>query len=517
MVGGTRECGGTEKTSNCDVLYLQWQECTFTKDLSIMNWIAEHWIVLALCSIYALVLLYNGMVGNRRTENISDYYVGGRSMGGYAIGISFFATYASTNSFIGNAGQGYTYGLPFLLMVVFMVVFAFISWTWIAPRLREFTSDWDSVTLPDFFAVRFKSDATRVFAAIVVIFGSVLYMTAIFKGVGNLFEVFFEIPYEAAIFIVLSIVIFYTASGGFISVVRTDVIQGILMVLGAIVIFAVITYNAGGIGAIWEVSKLGESGARLFTWDAAMPFPVMLGVLCAGSMKLLVEPRQLSRFFGLKDARSVRQGIWVSIFGIVIVQVCLLPIGIYAHLFLTDIADTDLIMPTLVASSMFPDYLSAFLVLAMLAAAMSSLDSVLLVAASTMERDIASFALPKLSERSNLNLTRIFVVVIALATAMIALKPPGGVIELTIFSGSVYTVCFFPALIIGLHWRRGNGTAVIASMLTGLLTLLIWILTGMSEIVHEIFPGLLASLLVYVGVAWRTPPNDDERVQRCFK
>jgi SSS family transporter len=481
-----------------------------------VTWFTDHWFVLTLFVAYSLVLLHNGVIGSRRTANVRDYYVGGRNMGGVAIGISFYATYASTNSFIGNAGQGYTYGLPWLLMVAFMFVFAIVSWTWIAPRLREFTGDWDSVTLPDFFAVRFDSDVTRVFAAIVIVFGSILYMTAIFKGVGNLFEVIFDIPYEAAILMVLFIVTLYTATGGFISVVRTDIVQGILMLLGAMTVFAVVTYNAGGIGAIMDVRELGESGSRLFSWDAAMPFPVLLGVLLAGSMKLLVEPRQLSRFFALKDRKSVRQGIWVAIIGIVIIQLCLLPIGIYAHLFLTDVTDTDLIMPMLLASPMFSDYLGGFLVLAMLAAAMSSLDSVLLVAASTVERDVVSLGFPKLSERSNLNLTRVFVVVISVATAIIALNPPGGVIQITIFSGSVYTVCFFPALVLGLHWRRGSGASVVASMITGLLVLLIWKVTGLDDYVHEIFPGLLASLLVYVAVAWKMDPNDDQRVRRCF-
>jgi SSS family transporter len=482
-----------------------------------VSWFAEHWLVLTLFAAYSLVLLYNGIIGSRRSETVRDYYVGGRNMGGVAIGISFYATYASTNSFIGNTGQGYTYGLPWLLMVAFMFVFAIVSWTWIAPRLREFTGDWDSVTLPDFFAVRFDSDVTRVFAAIVIVFGSVLYMTAIFKGVGNLFEVIFDIPYEAAILIVLFIVMLYTATGGFVSVVRTDVVQGILMLLGAMTVFAVVTHNAGGIGAIMDVRELDESGSRLFSWNAAMPFPVLLGVLLAGSMKLLVEPRQLSRFFALKDQKSIRQGIWVAVIGIVIIQLCLLPIGIYAHLFLTDVADTDLVMPMLLTSSMFPDYLAAFLVLAMLAAAMSSLDSVLLVAASTLEKDVVALGFQKLSERSNVNLTRVFVVVISVVTAIIALKPPGGVIQLTIFSGSVYTVCFFPALVVGLHWRRGNGVSVVASMITGMVVLLIWIATGLDDFVHEIFPGLLASLLVYVGVAWKTAPNNDQRVQRCFR
>jgi SSS family transporter len=482
-----------------------------------VSWLHEHWFVLTLFVVYSAILFYNGVVGRRRSEKLRDYYVGGRNMGGFVIGISFYATYASTNSYIGNAGQGYTYGLPWLLMAAFMGIFAIISWTWVAPRLRQFTADWDSVTLPDFFAVRFGSNVARVLAALVIVFASTLYMTAVFKGVGNLFEVFFQIPYEAAILIILLIVMFYTAAGGFISVVRTDVVQGILMLIGALIVFGIVTNAAGGIGAIMQVREVSRAGERLFSWDAAMPFPVLLGVLVAGSMKLIVEPRQISRFFALKDRDSVRQGIWVAVIGIIVIQVCLLPVGIYAHLFMSDVKDTDLIVPTLVASAMFPDVLSAFLVLAMVAAAMSSLDSVLLVAASTLERDVVSLSLPRLSENKNLNLTRIFVVALAIVTAAIALRPPAGVVPLTIFSGSMYAACFFPALIIGLHWRRGNGSAAAASILTGIGTLLLWTATGWNATLHEVFPALFLSTLVFVVLGWTMPPNADKRVQRAFQ
>jgi len=173
-------------------------------------------------------------------------------------------------------------------------------------------------------------------------------------------------------------------------------------------------------------------------------------------------------------------------------------------------------VPTLVASDMFPEVLSAFLVLAMVAAAMSSLDSVLLVAASTLERDVVALLYPKLSEAINLNLTRIFVVALAIFAGVIALKPPAGVVTLTIFSGSVYAACFFPALIFGLHWRRGNGLAAVSSILTGIVVLAIWVATDLDNVVHEVFPALFASMLVFVVLAWLTAPNEDPRIQQAF-
>ena len=104
-----------------------------------MTWIADHWFVLTLLAGYTGLMVHHALVGKRQTKGVTDYYVGGRSMGGIALGISFFATYSSTNSFVGFSGQAYTYGAPWLLLTVSAVTFSFIAWKWIAPRLRDAT------------------------------------------------------------------------------------------------------------------------------------------------------------------------------------------------------------------------------------------------------------------------------------------------------------------------------------------------------------------------------------------
>lgn len=480
-----------------------------------MSWLVEHWFGVALFAGYSALLLHHGHIGRRRTSGVGDYYVGGRNMGGVVIGVSFYATYASTNSYVGNAGQGYTYGVAWLLLVVFMMVMALIAWKLIAPRLRRMTADWDSVTLPDFFGVRFASERARVLAALIIAFASVLYMTAIFKGVGNVLQIFVAIPYELAIAVVFLIVMFYTAVGGFISVVRTDLVQGLLMVVGSVLLFTVVANAAGGVGAILDVRDTAD-GAKLFSWSAAMPFPVLLGILFAGSMKLLVEPRQISRFYALRDERSIRVGIWVALAGIVVIQACLLPIGIYAHLLLPSVQDTDLIVPTLVGSEIFPPLMGDFLVLAMLAAAMSSLDSVLLVAGATLVRDVLVVVRKDFPEADQLRYTRLMVAMLAVITGLLAFDPPAGIVPLTIFSGSIYVACFFPALILGLHWSRGNGAAVVASFCVGVVTLALWLLLGLDAYVHEVFPATAFSLTVFVVLACTLPANGDPRVARHF-
>ena len=471
-----------------------------------MLWLRDHWLILFLLAGYTALLAQHAVAGKRGTRSMADYYVGGRSMGGVALGISFFATYSSTNSFIGFAGQTYSYGLPWLLFVPVITLLCFVAWRWIAPRLRDATASLNSVTIPDFIGFRFGSNAARFSAALIVVFASLLYMTAVFKGAGTLLEMFLDIPYSGAIGVVLVIVMLYTAVGGFISVVKTDVVQGVIMVLAAILLFVGTVRAAGGLDAFASVRDLPE-GRALFSWDAAMPFPVLLGIMVAGTFKLVVEPRQLSRFYALRNSGEARQGLWVSTLTFLFAYSLLLPLGIYArHLFPAGVADTDRIIPEILSGGIvFHPAVGAFLVLALIAAAMSSLDSVLLVLASTCERDIVGVWRGVIPDTAAIRATRWYVAVFATVTGLIALNPPGGIVALTAFSGSLYAACFFPALILGLYWKRGNGAAVLASFAAGILTLALWrYLPGMAN-VHAVFPAVLFSTSAYALIAVRAP------------
>ncbi|MCH7683823.1 MAG: hypothetical protein IIB35_08955 [Gemmatimonadetes bacterium] len=474
-----------------------------------MSWIGDHYPILFLLVAYTAVLAQHALAGRRQTKGLADYYVGGRSMGGIALGISFFATYSSTNSFIGFAGQTYSYGLPWLLFVPIITIFCIVSWRWVAPRLRQVTASLDSVTIPDFIGFRFGSDAARFSAGLIIVLASLLYMTAVFKGAGTLLATFLGIPYWGAIALVLVIVMLYTAVGGFISVVRTDVIQGIIMILAAVVLFVGTVRAAGGIGSLAAVRALPE-GAALFTWHAAMQFPVLLGIIVAGASKLVVEPRQLSRFYALESPQAARQGLWVSTIAFLLVYSLLLPIGIYArNLFPAGIADTDQIIPEILSGGIvFHPAVAAFLVLALIAAAMSSLDSVLLVLASTCQRDIVGVWQGAIPEARAIRATRIYVAIFAIVTAVIALNPPGGIVMLTAFSGSLYAACFFPALILGLYWNRGNGAAVLASFAAGIVTLVCWKYVPGGSNIHAVFPALGLSTTAYVVLAGTGPHND---------
>ncbi len=485
---------------------------------AILANLREYWMVHSLLAGYTVLLAWHAWRGNRETKGLADYYVGGRAMGGVVIGLSFFATYSSTNSFVGFAGQAYTWGTPWLLLVPFLVGFSLFAWRYVAPRLREFTASLNSLTLPDFIGFRFDSTPARVFAAVIVLFASFFYMTAVFKGIGNLLEAFLEIPYRLAIAIVFVIVMVYTAVGGFISVVKTDAVQGVVMIIGAVLLFLGVTEAAGGVGSFFEVRQQ-PAGDDLFRWGGGIGVPVLLGVLFSGTVKFAVEPRQLSRFYALESRAAARTGLWVSTLTIAGVYALLTPIGIYARrIFPEGITETDTVVPQLLASGdVFAPGVSAFLLVAMVAAAMSSLDSVLLVMASTCDRDIVGVRRKSTSEGAAMLATRAYVVLFASITALISLNPPGSIVTLTAFSGSLYAACFFPAVMLGLHWRRGDGATVTASFLAGLLVLFTWRYVPGNAVVHEVFPALVLSTAAYVGVAMLRSTGPVPAVEAVFR
>ena len=460
-------------------------------------------LFLALLAGYVLLMVYLAWAGKRRTRGVADYFVGGRSLGGWILGLSYFATYASTNSYLGFSGKSYQYGLVWLLLVPCAVGFCLMGWLWVAPRLREVTGESGALTIPEFVGLRYDSLGARRGAAVIVVFSSFLYMTAVYKGIGTLLGELIGVSYPAAIGLVLVVVVLYTSVGGFHSVVRTDAVQAVFMVVAALLLARGVLEAAGGWGALSRLRESAET-AHLFEFDRSADL-LVVGVVVASTIKLLVEPRQLTRFLALSRPKDVRAGTVVATLCFLVVFTLLAPIGILAHAMSADllpanVQDTDRIVPVLLASGeLFSPLVVSLLMLAMLSAALSSLDSVLLVLASSVERDLLDPTGSRASERT-VGRTRAMVVAFAAVTALIALRPPGGIVELTSFSGALYGACFLPALLFGLYGSLRSSAGVLASFVVGALVLVVWPRSGIAGI-HAVFPAVAISLTAYAVTA----------------
>ena len=303
---------------------------------------------------------------------------------------------------------------------------------------------------------------------------------------------------RTSIGLVFVVVVLYTVVGGFISVVKTDAVQGVVMAVAAVVLFTGTVRAAGGIGVLSELRAAPET-SHLFEWGGGVGIAVLLGTLFAGTLKFAVEPRQLSRFYALDGKSALKKGALISTGTFAVVYLLLVPVGLYARKVIPGgLADTDLVVPTLLADpAVFGPVTSAFLLVAMVAAAMSSLDSVLLVLGSTVERDIVGVFKPPRSDAAAVKATRVYIALFAAITAIISLNPPGSIVSLTVLSGGLYGACFFPAVVIGLYWEGGNGTSAVTSFVVGVTTLLVWPLTPFSGALHQVFPALFLSLTVF--------------------
>ena len=475
------------------------------------GWVAAHALPLAVLAIYVGVMIGHAWHGHRSTRGVADYYIGGRAMGGVVLGLSFYATYFSTNSFVGFAGESYSVGFAWLAMGLVLLLFAVASWHLVAPRIRRATEELDALTIAEYLGKHYDSRYVRLAAAAVIAISSIFYMTAVFKGIGITLQVYLDVPYEAGIGLVFVIVVLYTFFGGFISVVHTDAIQGILMLVGSAWLFVGVVRAGGGwteliarIAATPGSADGRPPGEALLSSSGTLPWAMLLGIACAGGAKFLVEPRQISRFFALRDEGALRVAMIVAPAAIGMSYLCLLPLGVLSRGLLEDgtITDTDVIVPTLLTDPEVISSLAAAVILtALLAAAMSSIDSVLLVLAGAFQRDVLEVLGGPMGEGQSLRRTRWLVVVFALVTTVVALRPPGDILSLTVFSGSLYAACFGAPVLAALYRCRGSARGALWAMVVGGALVVFWgrladALPPLGQ-VHEVFPSVAFATLAF--------------------
>jgi Na+/pantothenate symporter len=349
----------------------------------------------------------------------------------------------------------------------------------------------------------------RRLAALVILVASVIYLVAIYRGSALALASFLDLDYELCVLLVFLVVTSYTLAGGFQSVVLTDALQGSLMVVGAVGMLIGLIIKGGGLGNMLEQVQLQDP--KLVAWEGNMALINVLGLALAVGIKYVVEPRQLSRFYGLKNKQALRTASWVAPLLITITYISLLPIGALAHAVISmDAIDkTDQVVPYLLGTTkIFGPFLSTLFLLVLVSAAMSSIDSVLLVAASAVDHDLLTSGHPQVIQArvpGAVRRTRVWVVIISVVTMLISISPlQKDIVTLTSLSGSLYGACFLPALVVGLFWKRATAVASLVSCGVGSVTVIGWYLAKRWKYtdLHEIYVGLAVGLGTFLLLGW---------------
>jgi Na+/pantothenate symporter len=498
------------------------------------DYLAKYGIILFMVCAYMVLTLYIGYYFKKAADKgVSEYYVAKREIPGWVVALAFYSTFISTNTYIGQAGDAFRYGLTWIWQAVIWTIFCIISWHVMGPRLRNQTAKLGSITLPDYFDFRYQSSLSkpiRVLAAVIIIFSTVWYMVAIAKGCAHLLESILAIPYVYGAALIIGLTTLYTMWGGMYGVLWTDAMQGVIMFVVAILMAAIPFIYVGGftpvIDAMRNTPHLTAAGkpfgTGLVEFGALVAPLYVFGIAVSVGIKQIAEPRCLIRFYSIKDTSAMKTAmLWTPIL-MGVSLICVFGLGAYVHAMVTPqeaamlIKKTDTVVGFMLAK--FDNvWVSSICMVGLFAAGMSSLASVTLIVGTALVRDIRNVLGTPLDTKGTILWTKATMMLYSLLVFIITIKPPAGIVELTAFSGAIFGASYFPAVYGGLYLRWGTGHGAFYSMLIGLFTCVFWryfvrfSVPGMRNI-QEIIPAFIASFVAYIIISKMTqahlPPKE---------
>lgn len=470
---------------------------------------------------YLAALILVGLLAYRKTTTFDDFYLAGRKLGSWVTALSAEASSESGWLLLGLPGQAFSQGLGAFWVALGCVAGTFFNWTGLAPRLRKVTGLLNAITIPDYFAERFndRSGILRIISALLIAIFMTSYVAAQFVASGKALGVCFGIDYKIAAAIGSGVILFYTMMGGFFAVAWTDVIQAILMVIALVVMPVLGMARLGGWDGLWQTIacatrsqtsfvslRVGKEGIGLLTFLVGM---IGIGLGYPG------QPHILTRFMAIKSTSALRKSALVGVIWAVIALYGAVLVGLVAKGLLTDSpADPERVMP-MVAVELLPAWLAGIVIAAIMAAIMSTADSQLLVVSSAIVQDFYHKTFKREpSPRNLVLLSRVVTLAIGLMGLAIALgvnpeNPVGVVFWLVLYAWGGLASSFGPVLLLSLYWRRTTRQGAIAGMISGSATVIIWKNIGfLSNLLYELVPGFLVSLLVTIVVSWVSKPGE---------
>ncbi|CAG35189.1 sodium/pantothenate symporter [Desulfotalea psychrophila] len=462
-------------------------------------------ILVSIVIYLVLTLLVSRFAANRAggDEDFSrKYFLGGQFMGGGVLALSLVATYTSASSFIGGPGAAYTFGLGWVLLAVIQVPVVMLTLGVLGPRLWTLAKESKAVTILDIFRDRYHSKALLWLAGMSLVAGFLGMIVVQFTSGARLLNVMVGMSYANGLFLFVGTVVVYTLWGGFRAVSYTDAIQGLIMLAGMVALLLGVLAHGGGMAnltsqmASIDPGLVQPHGAGGFmSWPFLFSFWILV---CFGTIGL---PHTVLRVMAAKDGKAIARAMVLGT--AVTALVTFLPhlIGALGRPLVPELSSPDEIMPTLMLR-LFSPWVAGLLLAAPIAAIMSSVDSMLLQATSTLVNDLA-IRNYSLSEGQQKWLTRVITIVVAGVCTLLALNPPQMIIWLNMAAFGALQVVFLWPLVLGLFWPAASSQAALASMVLGLAfylpqTFLKIKIFGLHAIVSSLLASLLAFLLVQV-------------------
>ena len=462
-------------------------------------------IILPLLGYFLLVAAISlfAMYQQKRAKGpfLSEYFLGGRTLGGFLLAMTLTTAYVSASSFVGGPGAAYKYGLGWVFLAMVQVPTVWLSLGVLGKKFAILARRYQAVTLNDILYARFQSSLVVWIASLALLLAFIAVMAVQFIGGARLLESVAGIPYTRGLLIFGGIIALYTALGGFRASVLNDAMQGLVMLAGTCLLLVAVLHAAGGparaVATLHTIDPqlIAPQGAgHIITAPLLISFTVLV---CFGVLGL---PNTAVRCISYRDSKAVHRGILLGTLVMTLLMLGMHLAGALGRAIIPDLAVPDLVIPTLMMKVLPPVAAGIFLA-APMSAIMSNVNAHLLQASATLIKDLYLRIFPHRAE-NEVHLRRLstgLTLALGLLLIVTAWHPPAMIIWMNLLAfGALETVFLWP-LVLGLYWKPANATGAVCSMLAGAVsyTLLVSLKIPCWNF-HPIVPSLLLSLAAFL-------------------
>ena len=492
-------------------------------------------IILAI-AVYLIVMIGIGFVFSKKNSNSEDFYLGGRKMGPLVVAMSAEASDMSSWLLMGLPGVAYLTGVcDAAWTAIGLGIGTWLNWYFVSRRLRRYSSNIHAITVPDFFAKRFhdqKNVITAIAALVIVIF-FIPYTASGFAACGKLFHSLFGVDYVAAMIVSALIIVLYTIMGGFKAVCTTDLIQSVVMSIALVTVVVFGVSQAGGLDTVIDNARALPGYLSLTdTYDAVNGSAKSYGILTTFSMLAwglgyFGMPHILVRFMSIEDEKKLVLSrriatTWVVIAMSVAIFIGVVGLGMTNAGAIETLADPETIImkitDVLSKYGVVAALIAGVILAGILAATMSTSDSQMLAAASSISQNVVKdFLHINIDEKKELLIARITIVCVSIVGIFLALDPNSSVFGIVSFAWAGFGGAFGAVMLCALFWKRCNLAGALSGMVAGGAMVFIWKyavrpLGGILDI-YELLPAFLVSLAVIIIVSLATKAPDEEIVK----
>ena len=443
-------------------------------------------------AVYAIAMALIGCISFGKSKTLDGFLIGGRNIGAWVTAFAYGTTYFSAVVFVGYAGQhGWNIGIGAIWIGIGNAVLGcLLSWLLFANRTRKMTKKLNARTMPDYFEKRYNSKGMKILAAVIIFVFLVPYSAAVYKGLGSLFSAVFPgVETWVWMLIIAALTALYLVVGGYVATAYTDLVQGIIMIVGVVcLVVAVLSHDSvGGLTGLLQNLRNFESlpgdpnpitGGQLTNIFGGSSFKFLCVNIMLTSFGTWGLPQMIGKFYAIKDTAAIKRGTVISTIFCIVIGCGAYLIGSASRLILggrLPEGGIDSVIPAVLMEVLgggtFGIILLAVIMVLLLSASMSTLEAVVLTSASAVAVDlIPSVRKKETKPETQMILTRILCLVFVACSFIFATRNIPIIVSLMSFSWGVVSGCFIGPYIWGLFSKKITKIGAFAGVLSGLVT-----------------------------------------------